>query len=259
MPHRSLGSKQACVVTGTWLRAWHQPTPTDCCLLHEPSFLYPHPWGTPSRRRRLPEPPVGPLEPQNTLTGKAAPEINSGLACPPGLRPGLKVKCTGALQVQQPPSLDSRQEMCYLQGPHLHLPLPSRSPSPLVEPRDQTELLGLRLPALCGQPRKTGASQTKLPSQCHPTFIYWSSGSSQTLGSGGHRKKKMALKTLPTHHTEQDPLGSLASSGQPHAPSQRWARPGCLEPVEGAPSSVPGPESRCHPEADREGRGQAGQ
>lgn len=93
------------MVTGTGLGAWHQPTPTDCCLLHEPSFLYPHPWGTPSRRRRLPEPPAGLLEPQNTLTGKAAPEINSGLACPPGLCPGLKVKCTGALQVQQPPSL----------------------------------------------------------------------------------------------------------------------------------------------------------
>ena len=249
------------MVTGTWLRVWHQPTPTGCCLLHEPSFLCPHPWGTPSRRRRLPEPPVGPLGPQNTLTGKAVPEINSGLACPPGLRPGLKVKCTGALQVQQPPSLDSRQatpqgpsaaEGCYLQGPHLHLPLPSRSPSPLVEPRDQMELLGLGLPAPCGQPRQ-GPQRPSCQANATPLLFTGPQVPVRHLDLQGTGRKKTALKTLPTHHTEQDPLGSLISSGQPHAPSQGRARPGCLEPLEGAPSSVPGPESWCYPEADTDG------
>ena len=39
------------------------------------------------------------------------------------------------------------------------------------------------------------------------------------LNLEGTGRKKMALKTLPTHHPEQDPLGSLVSSGQPHAPS----------------------------------------
>ena len=69
------------------------------------------------------------------------------------------------------------------------------------------------------------------------------------------QEEKMALKTLPTHRTGQDPLGSLTSSGQPHAPSPGGARPGCPRPLEGAPSSVPGPDSWCHPEADTEKEG----
>ena len=82
---------------------------------------------------------------------------------------------------------------------------------------------------------KQGPQRSSCQANATPPLFTGPQVSSQTLGSGGHRKKKMALKTLPTHHTEQDPLGSLASSGQPHAPSQSQARPGCPEPVEGAP------------------------
>ena len=143
-----------------------------CCLFHEQSFLHPHPWGIPPRKRHLPEPPVGLLEPQNTLTGKGVPEINSGLACLPGLCPGLKVECTwGSLSpAATPPSGQQRSHSPRTQccrgmwdvlpsrAPTSTSHCPSGGPSPLVEPTDQTELLGLDhdlgFPALCGQPRQ---------------------------------------------------------------------------------------------------------
>lgn len=143
-----------------------------CCLFHEPSFLHPHPWGIPPRKRHLPEPPVGLLEPQNTLTGKGVPKINSGLACLPGLCPGLKVECTwGALSpAATPPSGQQRScsprtqcrrgmwDVLPSRAPTSTSHCPPGGPRPLVEPRDQTELLGLDhdpgFPALCGQPRQ---------------------------------------------------------------------------------------------------------
>lgn len=105
-------------------------------------------------------------------TGKGVPKINSGLACLPGLCPGLKVECTwGALSsAATPPSGQQRSRSPRTQcrrgmwnvlpsrAPSSTSHCPPGGPSPLVEPRDQTELLGLDhdpgFPALCGQPRQ---------------------------------------------------------------------------------------------------------
>lgn len=135
---QSLRNQQACVVTGTWLRGLlHQPTPTGCCLLHEPSSCALIP-GEPHSGRRLPGHYGAAGAPRDTLTGKAVSEINSGLAAPARTRQiegqnplGLSSPAaTTPWTADRPPLRPVLLRDCYLQGPHLHLPLPSEAQAP---------------------------------------------------------------------------------------------------------------------------------
>lgn len=162
------------MVTGTWLRASTSQRPLAAAYyMSHPSC--PHPWGTPSRKTS-PRATCGAAGAQNTLTGKAVPEINSGFGLSARATSGLKVKCTGALQVQQPPSLDSRQATpqgpsaagdVLPPGPPPPPPCPPEAQAPWWSPGIRWNFWALGFQPH-GQPRQTGGLRDQVAKPMPP-------------------------------------------------------------------------------------------